>query len=320
MQFSFYAVLVLQTSNHSFQYIRMMKYLHIIIGILISNFFCQSLQAQLSASVKNDIQLVSINTDDLYENAPVYDVKEAKNILSLMHEHIYEMNAHSYRIKLEERRIGNPYHRGEILVSVVNRPLNVRMEVLAPNKGAVVEYNAQEDKDEAFVIPRKWAPSIKFKRDIHGSLLRPGHYSIDETSLNYIDQIIKRHEEQFIKRGIYRKGVRYWGNLHVDGVPCHKIEFMDQDYRISVYTVRQGDDLIKIARDKVINPYKIKELNPEIKTYYDVKPGQVIRIPTSYGKRCVIYVDSRNYLPRRLEIYDENGWFERYSFYDIQVK
>lgn len=318
MQFSFFPVLVSQAGNYIHFKLSMMKYLPFILGVLITLFGGRTLHAQLSASVNGQIQLISIKNDGLYTNAPLNHTEKAKDILAMMHKSILKMRSHSYRLKLEERRIGNTYHKGEMLVSVRNHPLNVRMEVLAPNKGAVVEYNASEDKSEAFVTPRKWAPAIKFKRDIHGNLLRPGHYSIDETSLNFIGGIIKKSEALFTQRGIYQKGVRYWGQLHIEGVACHKIEFMDHEYRTTAYQVKKGESLISLARAKVINPYKIKELNPSIKTYYDVKPGQTILIPTSYAKKCVIYIDTENNLPRRLEIYDEQGWFERYSFFDIR--
>lgn|GEM_PF-3581539 len=296
----------------------MRKNILITLSLSICLLFHSNLLAQFSASAGNEIDLVSINVEEVGKHT--YTRVKAKDVLHNMHENIYTIAAHSYRLQLEERRTGNVYHRGEMLINVKNEPLNIRMEVIKPNKGAVVEYNAKEDKSGAYITPKKWMPAVKFRRDINGTLLRPGHYSIDETSLGFIDNIIKQSEALFQKRGIYNKGVRYWGSLHVEGVACHKIELMDHEYKIINYRIRKGDNLIKIARKQVVNPYKIKELNPEIKTYYDVSPGQIIRIPSSYAKRCIVYVDTQNYLPRRLEVFDEEGWFERYSFFDIKVE
>ena len=78
--------------------------------------------------------------------------------------------------------------------------------------------------------------------------------------------------------------------------------------------------MIDISQKLLIPPFKIRELNPGIESYYEVGEGQSIRVPSSYGKRCVIYIDSDQYLPRRLEVHDENGTFEQYSFHDIHVK
>lgn len=284
---------------------------------LLVTCIAQPVLAQLSAGLEANPKLAPMKTS--VGTLPHGMHVKAEDILGRMHASIDDMQAHTYRLMAEERRLGDVYHRGEMKIAVQQKPLNIKLEILKPNEGAVVEYHAGKDKDEAVVTPKKWLPAVKFKRNIHGTLLRPGHYGINETSLTHIDEIIARIEEGFTQRGISEKGIRYWGSLQVNGVLCHKIELMDHDYRIVDYTVKHKDDVLKIASRQMVNPYKIRELNPEIKTYFDLTPGQVIQIPSSFARRCIIYVDVQEFLPRKLEIFDEKGWFERYSFYDIQA-
>ncbi|RMG28712.1 MAG: DUF1571 domain-containing protein, partial [Bacteroidetes bacterium] len=188
----------------------------------------------------NNVQLASISVP-VHHNPEKLHLK-ARGVLGLMHQHIYAMRAHSYRLKVEERRLGDKVHEGEMLISVKQAPLYVRLEILSPNKGAMVEYNAARDKRNALVTPRKWLPAFNFRRDIHGSLLRPGHYAITETSLNHIDGIIRQSEAQLRSRGIYEKSLRYWGQIQVEGRLCHKIELIDPDYHLYDYQVQKGED------------------------------------------------------------------------------
>ncbi|MDX2247162.1 MAG: DUF1571 domain-containing protein [Bacteroidia bacterium] len=249
----------------------------------------------------------------------VYLETEAGKILHSMHQNIQDINFHSYRLKVEERRTDNTIHEAEMLIEVQNRPLKVQVEAIKPNKGTLIQYDETANTDEAVVIPSKWVPAVKFNEDIHGKVLRRGHYAVTETSLCYFDKVIRRLEETFVQNEAYGENVRYLRDEMVEGLPCYRIELSDPSYRIVSYTVKEGENLITIARKKLINPYKIRELNPAIEDYYNIHAGQVIRIPTSYCKRCVVLLDKKHFLPRQMEIYDEKGCFERFVFSELVV-
>lgn len=244
---------------------------------------------------------------------------EAGKILRSMHRQIEAISFHSYRLKVEERRTDNTFHEAEMFISVQTRPLKVQLEAIKPNKGTLVEYDETANIREAIVTPSKWVPAVKFSQDIHGNMLRRGHYAVNETSLGYFDQVIQKLEETFEQNEAYPANVQYLGDEMVEGLPCYRIELTDPAYRIANYTVKEGESLITIARKKLINPYKIRELNPDIEDYYNIYPGQVIRIPTSYCRRCVVMLDKTQFLPRRMEIYDEKGCFERFVFSELVV-
>lgn len=246
--------------------------------------------------------------------------QEAQSILGRMHENLQDISAHSYRLQLKERKMDKSYHHGEMLIEVENSPLKIRAELLEPNQGPLVEYDASRDVDEATVTPKKWLPAVKIKSEIHGNMLRRGHYAINETSLSYFDEIIRRSEFFFQKNGTYNNSVRYSGSVIINRKTCHKIELIDHQYHIKNYRVKKGENLIDISQKLLIPPFKIRELNPQLDSYYEVGEGSSIKIPSSYSKRSVIYIDAQQFLPRRLEVYDDNGTFEQYSFHDIQVK
>jgi len=246
--------------------------------------------------------------------------QEAQSILGRMHDTLEQVAEHSYRLQLKERKMDKSYHEGQMLIRVKNEPLQIWAEILGPDKGPLVEYNAKEDLTAATIIPKKCLPAIKIKGDIHGDLLRRGHYAINETSLMYFDEIISRTEGYFHQKGKYESSVRYLGRIALQGRTCHKIEIIDREYHIKNYRVLKGENLIDISKKLLIPAFKIRELNPGIESYYEVGEGESIKVPSSYGKRCVIYIGSQQYLPRRLEVFDDKGVFEQYSFHDIEIR
>ena len=61
----------------------------------------------------------------------------------------------------------------------------------------------------------------------------------------------------------------------------------------------------------------ILEYNPEIKNYYDVEPGQNIKIPNYYAKQIIIYLEKERKIPVYIKTYDYKGLFEEYRLEDI---
>ena len=68
-----------------------------------------------------------------------------------------------------------------------------------------------------------------------------------------------------------------------------------------------------------MSEYKILELNPEVKNYEDIDEGDQIKITTSYAKETFLYVCVKTYIPVAIEVMDEKGLYEKYSFHEIQL-
>ena len=62
--------------------------------------------------------------------------------------------------------------------------------------------------------------------------------------------------------------------------------------------------------------YKIKELN---NIDDEVKPGQVIKIPSAYAKKSTFYIDKSTSLPIYHKMEDEKGIYEIYEFKELKL-
>jgi outer membrane lipoprotein-sorting protein len=56
-----------------------------------------------------------------------------------------------------------------------------------------------------------------------------------------------------------------------------------------------------------------------LRNYESVKPGQKIKVPTSYAKKVVLYIDKLNNLPIYQQLFDEKGLFAEYKYTNLIV-
>ena len=111
--------------------------------------------------------------------------------------------------------------------------------------------------------------------------------------------------------------VKVLGTVNWDGKDCWKVEIIDDEYKITDYTVAAGETSVwTIGKKLAISEYKIKELN---NIGDDVKPGQKIKIPSAYAKKTTLYIDKSNYLPIYHKMEDEKGVYEIFEFKDLKL-
>ena len=109
------------------------------------------------------------------------------------------------------------------------------------------------------------------------------------------------------------EGVIKWDNRDV-----YKIILDNKDYALVDYTVLAGEDLIKIARKKKVSEYNLMELN-SLRNFYSLKAGQVIKVPITYSKRIIVYIDKYNFLPVYQELYDNKGLLATYEYHNLLI-
>ena len=240
----------------------------------------------------------------------------AKHILAGMYQQILSAEAHSYQLESFERDRDHKTRHARMKISVTDtQPLRVRAEVLYPDKGPLIEYDEEKNENEALLTPKKWLPYVNFHADIHGSLLRRGHHAINETSLHAFAKLIQRCEYD----GKQSMKVKYKGVHSLNGKACHLVELSSESYHIRHYTIKAGENFIRLGFKLNVNPFKILSLNPRFSNYFEAHTGSVIRVPSAYAKRCQIYILADSHLPYRINVFDEYGLFEQYVFSDIKL-
>ena len=253
-------------------------------------------------------------------SCPGLYAQQTKAVLQNMYAAVTEIQTLNFQLVSSERLENGKFSDNIIDIQMRPKPLKIDITLVKPFEGAELHYDETTNPEKVLAIPPSWWLSwAKMNLNINGKLLRKDmHHSIRETGFDYFVEIIKNAEARAQEHG-FNEVFQLEAGQVIDGHICHKIIIDDPVYEHQTYQVKAEENILTIAAGHYINEYKILELNPKIKGFKDVEPGQEIILPSSYGKHCVIWIDQQSYLPRQMEVSDEKGLYERYNFKNIIV-
>lgn len=215
---------------------------------------------------------------------------------------------------------------GKDSYSEVDAKLNVNpfkvylLSKAKPNDGVQIIYNAAEYGDKAHVNPGAWLPNVNL--DPYGSKMRKGqHHTILNSGFSFLSKIIRAAVAKADNEaaGEFEKHFVYEGDVVWSGRKCYKVVITDPTFKYENYTVKSGETVDVIAKNRNICGFLIVEKNADVDDFSDISAGQVIKVPTTYAKKTTLYIDHQTHLPIVQIMHDEIGQFERYEFHNIVV-
>ncbi len=183
--------------------------------------------------------------------------------------------------------------------------------------------NAHLPQSAQLVFEPAKSPKVSVKKGLKlslaptNSLLMKGvHNPVTRAGFGQIKKILEMSMDQR-KGQNYADFLKLIGIVNYDGKDCYKIELTDPDFKIIPYAVTANQNTVwDIGNARAISEYKIKELNG---ISDDVKPGQQLKVPSSYAKKTTLYIDKSSYLPVYHKMEDEKGIYEIYEFKDLKL-
>jgi outer membrane lipoprotein-sorting protein len=222
----------------------------------------------------------------------------------------------SGKISRNERFKGS-MENGELRFKLNSKPRKIYIYNLRPDAGAEVLYAEGWNNEKAYIHPNKF-PWINVSLSVNsGELLKNNHHNMLAIGFDYTLGIVKHMLAKYGKD--FDKYVKYDGKKKWYDKTLDVIKITYNDYKFENYTVLAGEDLFKIDAKLKIPAYKIIELNPEVEDFFDVKAGQVIKVPNEYAKEMIVMVDPVSHLPLVQAIFDEKGLFEKYEYSEVKV-
>lgn len=237
-------------------------------------------------------------------------------ILNTMIERTGTLRTLRYELKKYERI------RGKLILEHMRfklrrNPFAVYGYQISPRKGVEILYPAEPGSNRVLVKPNSF-PYVSITLDPYGDLiLENQHQTLFATGYDQTRKLLIAAREKY--RSDLPRLVKYDGSLTWDGRKCHKLTLYPPSYQIQNYTVKSGDNLFSIADRLHVSWYKIMELNSLKSPNATLKPGQVLKVPSDYGRLIRIVIDAERFIPLVLEVEDEVGIFERYEYYKVEV-
>lgn len=199
-------------------------------------------------------------------------------------------------------------------IKLQNHPFKVYFH----NKEKKLEilFDSGNDNEKAIVKPHVF-PYFTLSLDPRGALMRKNqHYTIHELGFNFIANSILltiRKDPEGIRN------FKYFGRVQKNGVNCILVEYENKAYGYTDYTVGERETATTIAFKLIVNDYLLRYRNNLVNEFGFLKKGMVIKVPTLYCKKAVIFLDEKRMLPISISLYDDMGLFENYEFSDIQI-
>lgn len=223
-----------------------------------------------------------------------------------------------YRL-VKKERIKGEMKKGEIQVKYHKKPFKVYIYVYDPKPGVEILYVQGENNNKAHVNPNNFLSVLDPNLDPMGKMLRKDeHHTILETGFEFSRNLLTNLRKRANDEDRYDEYCEYKGEVTWANRSCHKLLLTYPDFKWETYTVKKGESVIDIAKDRNLNEYMILEKN-KLSWYDKVSEGQKIQIPNIYAPKVIIYIDKILKLPIYQEVHDEQGLFEIYEYHGLIV-
>ncbi|MES2619653.1 MAG: DUF1571 domain-containing protein [Bacteroidota bacterium] len=226
----------------------------------------------------------------------------------------------TYTMRSEERiqSLKTGLRGGDIFTKINVSPRKSYMKMVTdPNKGTEILYVEGERANKAVVNPGKFLPTLKLSP--YSSLLtKDQHHTMLSAGFTFVEKIVSQGVKKADAEQRFDEAFKYAGDVTWNGRSCYKLIIEDPTYGYTTYTAKKGENMFTVAAKFLIPEYSMVELNG-VKNFEEDLGGKTLKIPTSYAKKTVMYVDKENYFPIFQEVSDDKGIFERYTFYNLVV-
>ena len=217
----------------------------------------------------------------------------------------------TYVLDMEERVWGK-ITSSQYISKINTAPLKIYAYSIRPNPGAEALYVEGKNNGKVLINPNRF-PYINLSLSTNSMLLRKSHqYNIVQMGFSYFHEILVKNEK--LNGAKFYASLVLRDNIVYNNKEYFVLEIQNDDFGYKNYTVLSGENVSDIANKLLVNDHMILELNTGIDDYDDVKPGQVIRVPNSFAKRILVYIDRNNYLPLVQFVYDDQGLYSKIQF------
>ena len=210
-----------------------------------------------------------------------------------------------------QERIGGKYHADHSLMKLGFSPLRV---YLKNGKGIEVLYVTGQNGGDAWVNPNAF-PYVTLSLDPNGSLMRKGqHHTALQAGFGTINELLDGSASRPDKS--FNRSFRYAGDTTVMGRPSYILRSDYPQFRYVAYKVGKNETPATVAAHFGCGEYRVLERN-KLDIGEKLAEGRTLQVPNAYGRRTLIAVDQKTFLPNAVAVYDDQGLFEKYDFFDV---
>lgn len=178
-------------------------------------------------------------------------------------------------------------------------------------KNIEILYVTGQNNNEAWVYPGSF-PYITLSLNPTGSLMRKGqHHTVLQAGFGTIADLLGNSNGQ--GSTVFTRSFRYAGDTLAQGQPAYILRSDYPQFRYITYKVGSNETIHSIANRFGCGEYRILERN-NLAVDSKLTEGQALQVPNAYGRRTILVVNTKTYLPSSVTVYDDHGLYEKYTF------
>jgi hypothetical protein len=186
------------------------------------------------------------------------------------------------------------------------------LHMYAPRKGVEILYREGEMNNNLYISPHAF-PYVNLRLSPNNMNVRESsHHTVCDIGFDYLMKMVG-HYKSIMGDKIYDY-LTITDTTTIQYHRCVRLEFSYPLFGYTIQTVKEGETLLDVAARNFVNEYMIVCANKEVDDINDVKAGQQIRVPNMFGRQIIFDVDMKSMLPLVQEIWDEQGFFEKYEY------
>ena len=213
-------------------------------------------------------------------------------------------------VKAQER-IDGSIHQARSIMKIGYRPLRIYIK---NQKGVEVMWLAGQNNGNAYVNPAAF-PYVTLNLDPNAKLMRSNqHHTVLQAGFGTISDLLKttglRQDLSF------SRSFKYVGDSTVMGKPNYVLRSDYPQFRYVSYKTGRNETIGSVAERFGCGEYRIITRN-NLSIGDKIPEGTVLQVPNAYGRRTIVCIDPKTYLPTVVQVNDDKGLFEKFDFADV---
>lgn len=221
-------------------------------------------------------------------------------------------NLHFLRCTVKaQERIGGKINQARSIMKLSFKPLRVYIK---NQKGIEVLWVTGQNDGDAWVYPASF-PYVTLNLDPNGSLMRRNqHHTALQAGFGTIADLM--HTSGLRQDNAFSRSFRYVGDSTLQGRSCYVLRSDFPQFKYVSYKAGRNETVSTVAERFGCGEYRVMERNG-LSAGASISEGKVLQVPNAYGRRTVVCVDPKSYLPIAIQVMDDKGLFERFEFFDV---
>jgi hypothetical protein len=213
-------------------------------------------------------------------------------------------------VKAQER-IGGRINQANSIMKLSYKPLRIYIK---NQKGVEVLWVAGQNDGDAWVYPASF-PYVTLSLDPNAKLMRSNqHHTVLQAGFGTISDLLRTTGLR--QDNTFSRSFRYVGDTTVQGRNNHILRSDFPQFRYVSYKAGKNETIGTVAERFGCGEFRIIERN-DLTIGDKIPEGKILQVPNGYGRRTVLCVDPKTYLPTLVQVNDEKGLFERFEFMDV---